>query len=460
MTTTALSGARPATAAEPAPPQCVLPNVWRWADPAGSDRCGTALVTPDGLVLIDPPALPEAIQALLAGGSHCHVVLTSAALAGLAAPALAALQEAPTIWAPHPAAPGPARPAARLGAGAALRIDTFFAPGDSLPGGLVVCPLPPAAGDEVALLWPAAGRLLVTGDVLPVIGQTPVYYEGVAPPFEIYLEAIKTLLAAEPGALAPSRQAPPDPQVMRATAYAAYLGTRAHERRAAPVSGPRYLVPRAQRVLLETLEAPVVMRRPTPFAPPEIDHDRWLADPFACARCGRPNLPLRETCGGPPIPRLCPACRQQRREILPAARVMVCAGGCCTRTGARAVLSALRQATAAQHLAESVDVVPVSCLGECSLGPFVRVSTAEGIEPPFARRFRQQATERARQYAAEEDEIIDHESELVLSRFAALVRPAEAERLVELLRDALSPTAQRPPGPPAPAEPGEPAAGS
>ncbi len=431
MTTTAPSSdPLPPTAAEPAPPECVLPNVWRWADPAGSDRCGTALVTPDGFLLINPPALPEALQRLLAApGAGCQVVLTSASLAGLAAPAVAALHGQATVWAPRPATTGRDRPAPR--------IDAFFAPGDSLPGGLIACPLPPPVGEEVALLWPAAGRLLVAGDVLPVIGQTPVYYEGMAPPFEAYLDAVRALLDAEPGALAPSRQAPPNPQVMRATAYAAYLGTRAHERRAAPVAGPRYLVPRAQRVLLETLEAPVVMRRPAPFAPPEIDHDQWLADPFACARCGRPNLPMRETCGGPPIPRLCPACRQLRREIPPAARLMVCAGGCCTRTGARAVLSALRQATSARHLAEDVDVVPVSCLGECSLGPFLRISTAEGAEPPFAQRFHRQATERARRYAAEEGEVIDRESELVLSRFAALVQPAEAEHLVEQLRASL-----------------------
>jgi hypothetical protein len=32
-------------------PERVLPWVWRWADPAGTDRAGTALSTPDGVVV-------------------------------------------------------------------------------------------------------------------------------------------------------------------------------------------------------------------------------------------------------------------------------------------------------------------------------------------------------------------------------------------------------------------------
>jgi len=112
---------------------------------------------------------------------------------------------------------------------------------------------------------------------------------------------------------------------------------------------------------------------------------------------------------------------------------MVCAGGCCTREGARAVVSAARQAARAAGIADVVDVVPVSCLGECSLGPFVRIATEHGREPDFVRTFREESGTRARVYAADEGEIVDDESELVLSRFASLVQPEEAERLVRRL---------------------------
>ena len=112
---------------------------------------------------------------------------------------------------------------------------------------------------------------------------------------------------------------------------------------------------------------------------------------------------------------------------------MVCAGGCCTREGARAVTSAARQAVQAAGLADEVDVVPVSCLGECSLGPFVRIAGPHGEEPDFARAFREDSGVRARRYAADEGEIVDEESELVLSRFAALVQPDEVGGLVRRL---------------------------
>jgi hypothetical protein len=292
------------------------------------------------------------------------------------------------------------------------------------------------------------------------------------------------LLAAEPGTLAPAHHAPPELGVILATGWAAHIGSPTHARRAAPVAGPRYLVPQAVRVLEEALIAPVIVRRsggagpfgatvhtlgdgpgarpaggvsgadtddsgPTnrpdresaneraasdiaePMHPTEATEARWLADPFACARCGRPNEPMRQTCGGPMIARLCPLCRAERRQVLPAARFMVCAGGCCTREGARAVVSAARQAVAARGLADTVDVVPVSCLGECSLGPFVRLSTTRGEEPAFATDFRERTVDRARRYAADEGELVDDESELVFSRFAALVQPAEAETLID-----------------------------
>jgi hypothetical protein len=109
---------------------------------------------------------------------------------------------------------------------------------------------------------------------------------------------------------------------------------------------------------------------------------------------------------------------------------MACAGGCCTRAGARAVLSAMRQAIVDQGAAGEVEVVPVSCLGECSIGPLVGVATAAGAEPAEATTFREARLPRLRQFAADEDEELDEASERVLSRFTALVQPAEAATLV------------------------------
>jgi hypothetical protein len=388
----------------------VLPGVWRWADPTGSDRCGTALVTPEGLVLVDPPALdPEARQTLeRAAGPVRHVVLTHVRHAPLAAPFRAA---GAGIWAP----PG--------GAG----IDGAPS-GDVPPGGLAICQLPAdAAPGEVALFWDGAGdALLLTGDSFPVVGQIPVYLEGVAPPVPAYAGLARALLAMDPQTLVPGRQAPPDPGVMLSTGYAAHVGTPFHRRRAAPVEGPRFLVPQAARILEETLVAPVVLRRSEGQA-------TWLADPFACTRCGRPSTPAVRTCGGPFIPRLCPDCRARARVAPPALRMMACAGGCCTRDGSRVVLSALRQAIAAQGLAGEVEVAPVSCLGECGIGPLVAVQTARGQEPPGATRFRQARDARLRQYAADEDEELDEASERVLARFTALVQPGEADELVRRL---------------------------
>jgi hypothetical protein len=407
--------------------QQVLPRVWRWADAAGeSDRCGTALLTSDGVVLVDPPALSAADRERLEAeaGPIRHVLLTSARHAPLAAPLEAAEV---TIWAPA------TEPDTVIEG-----IDRLFNFRDALPGGVLALQLPEtAAPGEVAYLWPDAGEgLLITGDVLPLVGQTPVYLEGNAPPVPAYQDALKALLAAEPGTLAPAHHAPPEEPVIRATAWAAHIGNTLHRRRAAPVQGPRFLVPQAQRVLEEVLAAPVVLRwwsgdRPNakPDAAPE--EVGWVADPFACSRCGRPHEPMLQTCGGPMIARLCPACRVERRQELPAARLMVCAGGCCTRLGARAVLSAARQAARASGVAGTLDVVPVTCLGECSIGPFITLSTARGQELPEAAEYRARTIERAQRYADEEGEVIDEETEKVLSRFAALVEPAEAARLVE-----------------------------
>lgn len=412
--------------AGPGTPVEVLPGVWRWADPNGGDRCGTALATPEGLVLVDPPALEDGARRLLEGaaGPVRHVALTRASLISLAQPFG---DSGAVVW--TPAAPGP------------------------LPGGLAVCQLPagptekgPQAGagaagqdggpEEVALFWaPAGDGLLITGDCLPVVGQTPVYREGQAPPPEAYADLIRALLAMDPGTLAPARQAPPAPEVVQATGYAAHVGTPFHRRRAAPVDGPRLLIPQATRVLEETLLGPVVMRRAVPGEASRgaAGDAPWLADPFACIRCGQPTTPAVRTCGGPLIPRLCPDCRGLRRTQPPALRVMACAGGCCTRAGARAVLSAIRQAAAAEGLRESIDVVPVSCLGECGIGPLVGVATAGGEEPAGAAAFRGTRRTRVEQFAETEDEELDADSERVLDRFTALVQPGEAPELVERL---------------------------
>ena len=63
--------------------------------------------------------------------------------------------------------------------------------------------------------------------------------------------------------------------------------------------------------------------------------------------------------------------------------------------------------------------------------------------PAFAADYRARTVGRARRYAADEGELIDDESELVLSRFAALVQPAEVEALVDRLSQDL---ASRPDG--------------
>ncbi|MDQ3700126.1 MAG: hypothetical protein M3442_04290 [Chloroflexota bacterium] len=422
----------------------VLPGVWRWADPDGSDRCGTALATPDGLVLIDPPGLNSEARRMLEGamGEVRHVVLTSAHLLTLAAPFRG---PGVAVWTP----------------GAPLHQH-------ALPGGLAICQLPgesvpagtagdagtagavstggesdgDAAPEEVALFFASAGDgLLVTGDSLPIVGQTAVYREGEAPPAASYRDLIRSLLAMDAGTLAPGRQAPAAPEVVQSTGYAAHVGTPFHRRRGAPVEGPRFLVPQAARALQEALLAPVVLRQPRPAAGPAGGIDPaptgtdapWLADPFACIRCGRATVPAVRTCGGPFISRLCPDCRAVRRTQPPALRVMACAGGCCTRDGARLVLSAIRQGAAAAGLSEEIEVVPVSCLGECGIGPLVGVATAQGEEPAAATGFRVARLPRVQQYAADEDEELDEDSDRVLARFTALVQPGEATELVERL---------------------------
>ncbi|MGH2370534.1 MAG: hypothetical protein ACRDI2_20345, partial [Chloroflexota bacterium] len=88
---------------------------------------------------------------------------------------------------------------------------------------------------------------------------------------------------------------------------------------------------------------------------------------------------------------------------------------------------------AARGLGDTVDVVPVTCLGECTVGPFLRAATARDAELAEAAAFREGSIDRARRYAEDEGEELDDESELVLSRFAALIQPPEVGRLVDQL---------------------------
>ena len=119
---------------------------------------------------------------------------------------------------------------------------------------------------------------------------------------------------------------------------------------------------------------------------------------------------------------------------------MVCGGGCCTREGARAVVSALRREINAADMGRAIDVVPVSCIGECSIGPFVRVANVRGVEPLVATRLREALSDRARDLADETGETIDADSEAVLTKWIPMVVPAEgaslARDLVSAVRDA------------------------
>ena len=40
----------------------VIAGTWRWLSPDDQTSAGTAIDTPDGLVLIDPPSMPDAMQ--------------------------------------------------------------------------------------------------------------------------------------------------------------------------------------------------------------------------------------------------------------------------------------------------------------------------------------------------------------------------------------------------------------
>lgn len=403
----------------------VAPGTWRWLAPDDEAAAGTAVATPDGLVLIDPPAMAPATRAR--AGRVAAVLLTSVANRRDARSWRAA---GATVWAPVEA-----------GAPAPEGIDRPFvpeAPGD-LPGGLRVGVVPgdgTIGGDpEVAYLWgvqvdragvASTAWLLATGRSFPVAGQVPYFDDG-GPggdrTVEGYLGLLRALQALGADAILPAVHLPLDEAVVRSTGYAGHVGRPSHARRAAPVTGPRLVVGPASRVLGDAIASPVIRRRADDAGA------GWIADPWACTSCGVAIEPLPATCGGPPIPRQCAGCRQARRGALPDFRVMVCGGGCCTREGARAVVSAVRRMVGEADVARAIDVVPVSCIGECSIGPFVRVADGRGVEPTVATRLRDALSDRARDVADELGERIDADSEAILARWIPMVRPSDGAAL-------------------------------
>lgn len=413
----------------------VIAGTWRWLSPDDETSAGTAIDTPDGLVLIDPPAMPGAMQDR--ASRVAAVLLTSVVNAREASSWRA---RGVPVWAPVAA-----------GEDAPASVNHPFDPDrpPTLPGDLRVGTLPIAGvvshSPEVAYLWnvalppaagvPASAWMLATGVSFPVAGQTPYFDDaGEARTVEGYLDVVRALQALAPDVIVPSVQGPLDATIARSTGYAGHIGRPSHANRAAPVDGPRLVVGPAKKVLRDALAAPVIRRRADAADAP------WVADPWACVACGSVAEPLPATCGGPPIPRLCADCRTARRADLADFRVMVCGGGCCTREGARAVVSALRREINAADMGRAIDVVPVSCIGECSIGPFVRVANVRGAEPPVAARLREALSDRARDLADETGEKIDADSEAVLAKWIPMVVPAEgaslARDLVSAVRDA------------------------
>ena len=413
----------------------VITGVWRWLSPEDVASAGTAIDTPDGLVLIDPPTMPPSMRdrasrvaaVLLTSVVHARDA-SSWGVRGVPVWAPVVTDETRPEFVNHPFDPD--RP-------------------PSLPGGLRVGTLPIAGvvgqSPEVAYLWnvelppaagvPASAWMLATGASFPVAGQTPYFDDaGAARTVEGYLDVVRALQALAPDVIVPSVQGPLDATIARSTGYAGHIGRPSHANRAAPVDGPRLVVGPAKKVLRDALAAPVIRRRADAADAP------WVADPWACVACGSVAEPLPPTCGGPPIPRLCSDCRSARRAETADFRVMVCGGGCCTREGARAVVSALRREINAADMGRAIDVVPVSCIGECSIGPFVRVANVRGVEPLVATRLREALSDRARDLADETGETIDADSEAVLTKWIPMVVPAEgaslARDLVSAVRDA------------------------
>ena len=475
MTGTQASGAQNERVAE------VLPGIWRWNDGVAVDRVGTAVASPEGWILIDPPEMPDELVAVVTRESPVRAVL-------LTDPRLAPMASG---WRARGALTWAAGDAAYIPHG----VDHVFTPGHpgDLPGGIRVgalpapehlsgevradgtghdpllpvspdphgLPLEPKAWHQVAYCWPVqipkaadgAGGvawIAVTGDALTVAGQTPYFDEPPAHSrfaiegrtIEWYLAVVRALQALAPDVLLSGRHGPFDEAVAKSTGYAGHIGRPSHVRRAPPVVGPRFGIGQAGRVLADTLASPVIRRLPVDVASLEgmFDPLAWVAEPWACTSCGTRTEPLPATCGGPPIPRLCPDCRVATRAELPEVRMMVCGGGCCTREGARALVSALRREVVANRIDRSVAIVPVSCIGECSIGPFLRVADARGAEVPVAARLRATLTETARDLAAETGEVIDAASDAVLEKWIPMVRPQDGASLVRALAPALRAT--------------------
>ena len=462
MTGTQASGAQAERVAE------ALPGIWRWNDGVAVDRVGTAVASPEGWILIDPPEMPDELLAVVTGEASVRAVL-------LTDPRLAPMASG---WRARGALTWAAGAPGQLPHG----VDHVFTPGHTgdLPGGIRVGILPAPehlsaevradgkgrhleaeAWHQVAYCWPVqvpkasdgAGGvawIAVTGDALTVAGQTPYFDEPPAnSPFAIegrtiewHLAVVRALQALAPDVLLPGRQGPFDEAVARSTGYAGHIGRPSHVRRAPPVVGPRFGIGQAGRVLADTLAAPVIRRLPVEVSSTDgvFDPLAWVAEPWACTSCGTRTEPLPATCGGPPIPRLCPDCRVATRAELPEVRMMVCGGGCCTREGARALVSALRREVVSSRIERSVAIVPVSCIGECSIGPFLRVADARGAEVPEAARLRATLTETARDLAAETGEVIDADSDAVLKKWIPMVRPQDGASLVRELAPSLRET--------------------
>ena len=456
----------------------VLPGIWRWNDGVSVDRVGTAVASPDGWILIDPPEMPDELVAVATRDASVNAIL-------LTDPRLAPLASG---WRARGALTWAAGDPAHVPHG----VDRVFTPGHpgDLPGGIRVGVLPApehlSAGifadgnghdqplgassgshglaleaetwNQVAYCWtvqlPKAADgtggvawIAVTGDALSVAGQTPYFDEPPAGSrfategrtIEWHQAVLRALQALAPDVLLPGRHGPFDEAVARSTGYAGHIGRPSHVRRAPPVVGPRFGIGQAGRVLADTVASPVIRRLPVEVASLEgvFDPLAWVAEPWACTSCGTRTEPLPATCGGPPIPRLCPDCRVATRAELPEVRMMVCGGGCCTREGARALVSALRREVVANRIDRSVAIVPVSCIGECSIGPFLRVADARGAEVPVAARLRATLTETARDLAAETGEVIDAASDAVLDKWIPMVRPQDGASLVRELAPAL-----------------------
>lgn len=124
MTVTQASGAQNERVAE------VLPGIWRWNDGVAVDRVGTAVASPDGWILIDPPEMPdELVEVVTRESSVGAVLLTDPRLAPMA-----------SGWRARGALTWAAGDPAHIPHG----VDHVFTPGHpgDLPGGIRVGVLP------------------------------------------------------------------------------------------------------------------------------------------------------------------------------------------------------------------------------------------------------------------------------------------------------------------------------